>query len=69
MNWILLISAVVVAWLVISWLINVVKTTLTTALAIAAIVVILYLSIGIGPQELVQQILSLPQLVLEKLRG
>jgi hypothetical protein len=69
MNWILLISAIVIAWLVITWLLNVVKTTLTTAFTVAAIVTVLYLLVGIGPQQIWDQILSLPQLVLERIQG
>lgn len=68
MNWILLISAIVVAALVIKWLIEVVKTTVITALMIGAIVLAIYLIVGIGPQEIWQQILDLPDLLLERIQ-
>ena len=68
MNWILLIGAIVVAWLVFTALLNVVKTTLTTALTIAAIVLALQLLVGIGPQQLIDTILSLPRMAIEALQ-
>lgn len=67
-NWILLIGAIVVAWLVFTALLNVVKTTLTTALTIAAIVLALQLLVGIGPQQLIDTILSLPRMAIEALQ-
>lgn len=53
-------AALVVAWLIFTWLLKIVKTTLSTALFIALIVLGLLL-VGIGPQELLQQVLQLPQ--------
>lgn len=54
------VAALVVAWLIFTWLLKVVKTTLTTALFVAFIILGLLL-VGIGPQELLQQVLQLPQ--------
>ncbi len=58
---IILIAAVIVSWLVFTWLIKVVKASIGTALAIAAIVLILQILFGIGPNQLWQQIIYLPQ--------
>ncbi|MFZ4665709.1 MAG: hypothetical protein ACOYME_04735 [Prochlorotrichaceae cyanobacterium] len=68
MNWILIIGAIVVAWLVFTGLLNILKTTVTTAITIAAIVLALQLLVGIGPQQLIDTILSLPRLVIEAIR-
>ena len=53
-------AALVVAWLIFTWLLKVVKTTLSTALFIALVVLGL-LFVGIGTQELLQQVLQIPQ--------
>ncbi len=60
---ILLIAALVVSWLVFTLLINIVQTTVKTAITIAAIVLVLQLVFGIGPQVLLDQITMLPQTV------
>lgn len=60
---ILLIAALVVSWLVFTLLINIVQTTVKTAITIAAIVLVLQLVFGIGPQALLDQITMLPQTV------
>ncbi len=61
--------ALVVAGLVFTWLFKVVKATLSTAISIAIIVLILQLAFGIGPQELGQQIIQIPQAVWQKVTG
>jgi predicted PurR-regulated permease PerM len=58
---VILIGALVVTWLVFQWLIKVVKTSIGTAIAIAVVVLILQLAFGIGPQQLWEQIINLPQ--------
>ena len=68
MNWILLIGAIVVAWLVFTGLLNIHKTTVTTAITIAAIVLALQLIVGIGPQQLIDTILNLPRLAIEAIQ-
>ncbi|MEM8778999.1 MAG: hypothetical protein AAGF26_09030, partial [Cyanobacteria bacterium P01_G01_bin.49] len=60
-NLILLIAALLVSWLVFRWLLTVVKASAGTALAIAAIVLLLQLKFGISPQELWTEITNLPQ--------
>ena len=61
---ILLIAALLVSWLVFTWLVKIVKVTVGTALMVAAIVLLLHLLFGINPSQLGQQILNLPQTVL-----
>lgn len=68
MNWFLIIAAVFVTWVVFNWLVNVLKTTLTTAFTIAAILLVLQLAIGIGPQQLLDTVMSLPRLAIEALQ-
>jgi hypothetical protein len=58
---IVLLAALIVSWLVFTALLRVAKTTFSTAIAIAAIVFVLHLLFGIGPQQLWQQIIQLPQ--------
>jgi hypothetical protein len=61
MNLLLLIAAIFVTILVFTWLIKVVKATITTALMIAALVLVLQLVFGIGPGQLWQQVSQIPQ--------
>ncbi len=60
---IILVAAVIIAWLIFTWLVRVVKVSITTAIAIAAIVVFLQLIFGIGYQEVWQQLVLLIQSV------
>ena len=57
---IILIAVMLISWLVFTWLIKVLKASISTALAIAIIVLILQLVFGIGFQEVWQQIVQLP---------
>jgi hypothetical protein len=66
---IILIAAIVVSWLVFTALIKIVKTTATTAIAIAGIILVLQLVFGIGYQDLWQQITQLPQIVWNFVTG
>ena len=66
---IILIAALIVSWLVFTALVKVVKTTVSTAITIAAIVLILQLIFGVAPQELWQQITQLPQILWNLVRG
>ncbi len=61
MEIILLLGALIVTWLVFTWLVKVLKTSVTTALAIAAVVLILQIVFGINPQELWEAIQNLFQ--------
>ena len=66
---IILIAALIVSWLVFTALVKVVKTTVSTAITIAAIVLILQLVFGVAPQELWQQITQLPQILWNLVTG
>ncbi|MFZ9736766.1 MAG: hypothetical protein ACO3EZ_02030 [Prochlorotrichaceae cyanobacterium] len=68
MNWFLIIAAIFITWVVFNWLVNVLKTTLTTAFTVAAIILVLQLVVGIGPQQVLDTILSLPRLAIEALQ-
>ena len=63
---IVLIAALIVTFLVFTWLIKVVKATIQTALTIAIIVLILQLIFGIGPTQLWQKITELPQIIWQQ---
>lgn len=63
---IILIAAMVVAWLIFKWLLNVVKASLSTAMTIAVVVLVLQLVFGIGSQDLWQQVRELPQTLLNQ---
>lgn len=65
----ILIAALIVSWLIFTALIKVVKTTASTAIAIAAIVLVLQLAFGVDPQDLWQQITQLPQTVWHTITG
>jgi hypothetical protein len=67
MTWIIVVASLVVAFLVMAWLLKVVKTTIGTALAIAGIVLALQLLFGVGPGELWSQIVQLWNSQLGKL--
>jgi ABC-type multidrug transport system permease subunit len=58
-----LIAALIVAWLVFTWLLKVVKASVTTALTIAIIVLILQFVFGIHIEEITKQIFQLPQII------
>ncbi|MGL5080181.1 MAG: hypothetical protein ACRC8A_01710 [Microcoleaceae cyanobacterium] len=58
---IILLAALLISWLVFTWLVKVLKASINTALSIAAIVLVLQLLFGIGPQELFQQLTTLPE--------
>lgn len=68
MNLILLIAAIVIAFLVFTWLLKVVKATLSAALTIAAIVLLLAF-FGIGPGQLWQEITTLIRNIFEMVTG
>jgi hypothetical protein len=59
MTWLIVIASLLVAFLVFAWMLKVVKATIGTALAIAAVVLGLQLFFGVGPQELWLQVSQL----------
>jgi hypothetical protein len=63
------IAALIVAAIVFTWLLKVVKATITTAISVAIIVLILQLLFGIGPNQVWQQITQIPQIIWEMITG
>jgi hypothetical protein len=69
MNIILLIAAIAISFLVLTWLVQVVKTTLKTALIVAAIVLGLQLLFGVGPTQVLQQVSQFAQYLWNLVTG
>jgi len=65
----ILIAALVVSGLLLTWLLKVVKATFSAALSIATIALVLQLIFGIGPSELWQQVIQVPQQLWEWVTG
>jgi type IV secretory pathway TrbL component len=68
LNLITLIAAIIVSWLVFTALVNVLKTTLKTAISVAVVVLLLQIIFGIGPQQLWQELIKLPQTVWQQVQ-
>lgn len=60
-DFIIVVAAIVVVWLLFVWLFNVVKASVSTALKIALIVLILQFLFSIQPQELAETVAQLSQ--------
>lgn len=60
-----LVAALLLAWLVFTWLVEVVKTTISTALTIAALVLVLQVAFGIDASALWTELRRLWQVVLD----
>ena len=69
MDWILLIAALFIAFLIFTWLLKVVKATISTALTVAFVVLLVQLLFGVGPIDLWNQIVVLWQSVTQILTG
>lgn len=69
MNLILVIAAIVISFLVFTWLIRVVKATIGTAIAIAILVLVLQLFFGIGPGQVWEQVSQIPQAIWQFVTG
>ncbi|MGL5874987.1 MAG: hypothetical protein ACRC2R_21925 [Xenococcaceae cyanobacterium] len=61
------VAALILAWLVFTWLLKVVKASITTAVTMAIIVAVLQLVFGIGFEQVLQQIVRLPETILKLL--
>ncbi|MBW4632247.1 MAG: hypothetical protein KME30_10190 [Iphinoe sp. HA4291-MV1] len=61
-NLIIFIAALIVAWLVFRALLSLLKTAISTAIAIFVIVVILTV-FGFSPQDLMREVTNLPQIL------
>ena len=60
-------GALIVSWLVFACLMNVVKTTLSTALTLAALIMLLQVGFGIDLPMLFDAVFALPQILLDLL--
>lgn len=60
MNLVILTGALIITYLVFIGLIKIIKVSLTTAISIALLVLLLQLIFGIQPEQLWQQIRELP---------
>ncbi len=65
---IVLIAALVVSFLVFTWLLKIVKTAFSTAVAIAILLLLVQIFLGIGPVDLWQQGTALLQNLWESVR-
>ena len=62
-NLIVIIAAIVVAWLIFTWLIKILKASITTALTIAVIALTLQIFLGIGFEEVWQELIQFSKTV------
>lgn len=69
MNLILLVAAVVISFLVFTWLIKVVRATIGTAITIAILVLVLQLVFGIGPGQVWEQVSQVLQPIWQFITG
>ncbi len=69
MEIILLIAACIVSYLVFAWLVNVVKATAKTAVAIAILVLVVQVLFGIGPSDVMQTLADLWRGIAQFLTG
>ncbi|MEM7771874.1 MAG: hypothetical protein AAGA75_05200 [Cyanobacteria bacterium P01_E01_bin.6] len=65
----LFIAALIVSLIVFTWLIRVVKATVTTALTLAFVVLVLQLLFGIGPQDLFQTLSNILRQLWQAIAG
>lgn len=56
-----MIPTLILAWIVFAVLWKVVKTTIRTALTLAALLILLHINFGITPQDIWDAIVNLPQ--------
>ncbi len=62
---IIILAAILVAWLIFTGLIKIIKTSVGTALKIALIILVLQIAFGINSQQLWQAIIQIPQTLQE----
>ena len=60
---IVIIAAIIVAWLIFTWSIKVLKASISTALSIAIVALILQIFLGIGFEEVWQKLVQFSQTV------
>lgn len=64
---IVFLAALVVSGLLLTWLLRIVKTTITTAITVAAIALVLQLLFGVGPADLWQHVSQIFQTIWEQI--
>ncbi|MGB2924251.1 MAG: hypothetical protein WBB82_03035 [Limnothrix sp.] len=60
---IVIIAALIISWLVFTAFINIVKTSVKTAVTIAFVVLVLQIAFGIGSEAVTEQIIEIPQTI------
>ena len=60
---IVIIAAVIISWLIFTAFVNIVKTSIKTAVTIAALALILQIAFGIRSEDVMEQIISLPRVL------
>ncbi|MGD2181937.1 hypothetical protein [Lusitaniella coriacea] len=68
-NLIVLITALLIAWLVFTGLVNILKASVKTALSVAVIVLVAQIVLGVRPQELWQQLVQFGQILQQLFFG
>jgi hypothetical protein len=66
---IILLASLLVSWLVFNWAVKVLKASISTAIALAVIVLSMQLIFGIGPNQLFQYVISLPETLWKMVFG
>ncbi len=66
-EWVILVAAIIILWLVIKAALKMVMISFNTALQIFIILVVLRIFFTIMPQDVLQQIREIPQLILNLL--
>ncbi len=66
-EWVILVAAIIILWLVIKAALKMVMISFNTALQIFIILVVLRIFFTIMPQDVLQQIRDIPQLILNLL--
>jgi hypothetical protein len=62
-EFVIIIAALIISWLVFTAFINIVKTSVKTAVMVALFVLALQLAFGIRSEQLVDQIVALPRII------
>jgi len=69
MNIVLIVAALIVTFLVFTWLVKVARATIGTAIAIALLILVLQLVFGIGPMQVWQPVTQLWQSIWQTVTG
>ncbi len=69
MNPILFVAALIITFLVFTWLVSVARATLSLAITVAILVFLLQILLGVGPGDVWQQVLALWNGILSFFQG